>query len=841
MVGLVIVSHSRALANALASLVKQVASTKIPMVIAAGVGENRQEFGTDAVEISEAITSVFSPDGVLVLMDLGSAVLSAQMATELLPPEMAEHIRFCSAPLIEGSIAAAVQIGLGGTLDTVCKEAKQALLPKQEQIGDPSELEPAKQTVVAEHGKQLVLTLHNLHGLHARPAARFVQTVASFNAEVTVVNLTNGKGPVSARSLNSVATLGAVEEHQIQITASGPESDSVLDAIKTLVDDNFGEQAAPQTVAAIPSISPTDSFPATDGSMKAVPISDGIALGPLYRYQAQLPPISREPAQNPSHEWALLEKAISSTSEAIHVRHQQLKASIGEAEAAIFEAHLLILQDPDLSNQARRAIYEHHQNAAVAWSDTTAKIAADYRALDDAYIQQRAADVEDVGNQVLFALAGKAASAPIIFTEPMILFAQDITPTETAQLDTKNILGIITVGGGPTSHSAILARALGIPAVSSASPTMEHLPLGTSIALDGFNGKVWVNPEPAIQADLKARREAWLETRQKLLLTSHSIAKTRDGHHVEVFANIGSVQDAENAVKNGADGIGLLRTEFLFLTRETPPSESEQLTVLRQIGAVMGDRPVTVRTLDVGGDKEVPYIKLPPEANPFLGVRAIRMSLRNTDLFMAQLRAILRAAADFQFRIMFPMIANVDEVRQARAWLEKAHLQLVHENLPHAWPIETGIMVEIPSAALLSRILAREVDFFSIGTNDLTQYTLAAERGNPLLTDMADALHPAVLQLIAKVVESAHAEGKWVGVCGELAGNPLAAPVLIGLGVDELSLNPGGIPLTKSIVRAMDTTEVRLLSQKILETESVSEARKISKSFLDSKQVTNAQ
>ncbi len=813
MVGLVIVSHSRELANALAGLVKQVASSKIPIAIAAGIGENRQEFGTDAVEISESILSVFSPDGVLVLMDLGSAVLSAQMAVELLPPEMGAHIRFCAAPLVEGSIAAAVQIGLGNALDAVCKEAKQALLPKQEQIGDPSDIEPAKQTVITEHGKQLVLTLHNLHGLHARPAARFVQVAASFNAEVTVTNLTNGKGPVSARSLNSVATLGAVEKHQIRVIASGPEADSVLEAIKALVDDNFGESPAPQVVSPIPSISPAKSLPVTDGSLKAVPISDGIALGPLYRYQPQLPPISREQAQNPEYEWTRLEQAITSTSQAIRLRHQQLKASIGEAEAAIFEAHLLILQDPELSNQTRQAIYERHQNAAMAWSNTTAQIAASYRALDDAYIQQRAADVEDVGNQVLFALSDKTASAPIVFTEPVILYAQDITPTETAQLDMNNILGIITVGGGPTSHSAILARALGIPAVSGASPTMEHLPVGTLIALDGFSGKVWTNPEPELQADLKSRREIWLESRQKLLLTSHTPAKTRDGHHVEVFANIGNVQDAQNAVKNGADGIGLLRTEFLFLTRETPPNEAEQLTVLRQIGTAMGDRPVIIRTLDVGGDKKVPYIKLPLEANPFLGVRAIRMSLRNPDLFMTQLRAILRAATDFKFRIMFPMIANVDEVRQARTWLEKAHQQLVDEKLPHAWPIETGIMVEIPSAALLSRILAREVDFFSIGTNDLTQYTLAAERGNPLLSDMADALHPAVLRLISEVVEAAHAEGKWVGVCGELAGNPLAVPVLIGLGVDELSLNPGGIPLTKSIIRTIDTTEARLLAK----------------------------
>ncbi len=839
MVGLVIVSHSRELANALAGLVKQVASSKIPIAIAAGIGENRQEFGTDAVEISESILSVFSPDGVLVLMDLGSAVLSAQMAVELLPPEMGAHIRFCAAPLVEGSIAAAVQIGLGNALDAVCKEAKQALLPKQEQIGDPSDIEPAKQTVITEHGKQLVLTLHNLHGLHARPAARFVQVAASFNAEVTVINLTNGKGPVSARSLNSVATLGAVEKHQIRVIASGPEADSVLEAIKALVDDNFGESPAPQVVSPIPSISPAKSLPVTDGSLKAVPISDGIALGPLYRYQPQLPPISREQAQNPEYEWTRLEQAITSTSQAIRLRHQQLKASIGEAEAAIFEAHLLILQDPELSNQTRQAIYERHQNAAMAWSNTTAQIAASYRAIDDAYIQQRAADVEDVGNQVLFALSDKTASAPIVFTEPVILYAQDITPTETAQLDMNNILGIITVGGGPTSHSAILARALGIPAVSGASPTMEHLPVGTLIALDGFSGKVWTNPEPELQADLKSRREIWLESHQKLLLTSHTPAKTRDGHHVEVFANIGNVQDAQNAVKNGADGIGLLRTEFLFLTRETPPSEAEQLTVLRQIGTAMGDRPVIIRTLDVGGDKKVPYIKLPLEANPFLGVRAIRMSLRNPDLFMTQLRAILRAATDFKFRIMFPMIANVDEVRQARTWLEKAHQQLVDEKLPHAWPIETGIMVEIPSAALLSRILAREVDFFSIGTNDLTQYTLAAERGNPLLSDMADALHPAVLRLISEVVEAAHAEGKWVGVCGELAGNPLAVPVLIGLGVDELSLNPGGIPLTKSIIRTIDTTEARLLAKQILETESVSEVRKVSQSFLDSGQVTS--
>lgn len=834
MVGLVIVSHSRELANALVSLVRQVSSSDIPIAISGGVGETRSEFGTDAVEISEAIQSVYSPSGVLVMMDLGSAVLSAQMALDLLPPELKPQIRFCPAPLIEGAIAAGVQIGLGSDLDTVCHEAEQALLPKRELVvGDEPESAPTSTPVSDETAQQLVLTLHNLHGLHARPAARFVQTAARFKAEIQVTNLTNGKGPASARSLNAIAILGAVENHQIRLSASGPEADTALAALKKLVDENFGEPTAPEVVISKIKVSAAEVLPAEAGSFRAIPISEGIALGPLYRYQPQLPPISTEPAQSPKEESQKLERALDSVRNNIRQQLQQLKKSVGESEAAIFDAHLLILQDPDLLAQARRNIFENHQNAALAWRGAAEQVAASYRELEDDYLKQRATDVEDVQNQVLFALAGKSAVAKITFKEPVILFAQDITPTETAQLDMNAVLGIMTVGGGPTSHSAILARALGIPAVSSASQELARAPLGSLVILDGFDGTIYLDPSEQVQAEAKARREEWIASRKKLVEASQSPAVTSDGHRVEVFANVGNVQDAHNAVKNGAEGIGLLRTEFLFLTRETPPNEAEQLDALSQIGDAMGERPVTVRTLDVGGDKEVPYIKLPPEPNPFLGVRAIRMSLRNTDLFMQQLRTILRAAANRHFRIMFPMIANVDEIRQARAWLEKAHQQLVDEKLAHAWPIETGIMVEIPSAALLSRTLAREVDFFSIGTNDLTQYTLAAERGNPLLTDLADAFHPAVLRLIGEVAEAAHAENKWVGVCGELGGDPLAAPVLVGLGVDELSLNAGGIPRTKSIVRNIEMTKARELAQKILQTESAAEARKLAQSFLE--------
>jgi phosphoenolpyruvate-protein phosphotransferase/dihydroxyacetone kinase phosphotransfer subunit len=837
MVGLVIVSHSLALAEALVNLVRQVSATQIPIAVAAGVGADRQEFGTDAVEISEAIQSVYSPDGVLVMMDLGSAVLSSDVALELLPPEMASHIRFCPAPLVEGCIAAAVQIGLGSDLSAVYQEAQQALLPKAEQLG--VETAPVGPIPVLEQPDQdkdtlqVVLQLKNLHGLHARPAARFVQTAAGFNADIRVANLTKGKGPVSAKSLNALATLGAVKDHQIEISARGPEAAQALESLGKLVEEAFGESAEPELAEALLVAQVTTPQSLQEGTpLKAIPISEGFALGPFYRYQPPLPSIPQERAENPEREWDRLQRALATTSQAIKLRRQQLKTSLGEAQSAIFDAHVLILQDPDLLEEVRQRIFENQENAEAAWHDGITRAAEAFRSLDDPYLQQRAADVQDVGNQVLFALAGKSTTTSIEFKEPIILYAQEITPTETSQLDMSRVLGIMTVGGGPTSHSAILARALGIPAVSGVSTSLDHLVPGTLIALDGSHGMVWVDPPPQVEADLKASREKWVAQRHLLLKTSHEPAHTHDGKRVEVVANVGNIMDAKAAIQNGAEGVGLLRTEFLFLTRETPPSEDEQMLALRQIGETLEDKPVTVRTLDVGGDKDVPYIKLPAEANPFLGVRAIRMSLISPDLFMVQLRAILRAATGLQFRIMFPMVANLDEVRKARGWLEKAHQELLADHLPHAWPIETGIMVEIPSAALLSRTLAREVDFFSIGTNDLTQYTLAAERGNPLLAGLADALHPAVLRLIAEVAEAAHKEGKWVGVCGELAGDAQATAILIGLGVDELSMNPGSIPKIKAILRGIVTSEAQALADQALKAESSSDTRLLSQAFL---------
>jgi multiphosphoryl transfer protein len=830
MVGLVIVSHSRALAEGLVGLLRQVASPTLPVAIAAGIGEDRSEFGTDAVEIMDAIQSVYSEDGVLVLMDLGSAVLSAKMALDLLPPEMADKIRFCGAPLIEGAVAAAVQIGLTNDLDAICREANAALAPKREQLGGESDELSAPPPVPDDSSESITLTLTNLHGLHARPAAKFVQTAARFMANVTVTDLSNGKGPVSARSLNAIATLGAIENHQIRISASGEEAKLVLSALKVLIENNFGEASVTSALEDKPVV--ISKVIEESGVLTAVPISEGFALATLFKYQASRPSIPTHPAENPEAEWTHLQAALESTSREITLLARRMKQSIGASDGAIFDAHLLILQDPDLIKAARAGIDERHENAAFAWNAAVNAAAESYRALDDPYLQARAADVEDVGTQVLFAMADKSARPSLAFDEPVILYAADLTPTETSQLDMQMVLGIITAGGGPTSHSAILSRALGIPSVAGVGTLLERQPSGILTGINGFTGEIWLEPSADVQSKLRASRIDWLAGREKLLQTSQQLAVTKDNHHVEVFANIGGVNDARAAVKNGAEGVGLLRTEFLFLTRETAPSEEEQFLLLHEIFETMGDqRPVTTRTLDVGGDKELPYIQLPEEPNPFLGVRALRLSLTRPDLFLTQIRAILRAADGFPCRIMFPMVADVEEIHKARNWVEKAHNELQRENKPHAWPVELGIMVEIPSAALLAPVLAQEVDFFSIGTNDLTQYTLAAERGNPALSHLSDGLHPAVLKLISQVVEASHQAGKWTGICGELGGDPEATAILVGLGVDELSLNPAGIPRIKSIIRdlTMDTTQA--LASQALQCKTSAEVRQLVRKF----------
>jgi phosphocarrier protein FPr len=512
----------------------------------------------------------------------------------------------------------------------------------------------------------------------------------------------------------------------------------------------------------------------------------------------------------------MLTAAIAATRTQITNMHAAVLRRVDTNTADIFEAHLLILDDEAVCAPVRNRIFHDRQNAAAAWHATIEETAAAFRALDDEYLRARAADVEDVGRQVLRNLLGTSNEAPL-FAEPGILVAADLTPSDTAQLDALQVLGICTALGGPTSHSAILARSLGIPAITGLGGGVLSLPEGTSLVMDGGTGQLCTNPSPDVLEEYAQLAEAYRAEQAAAKAASAALAVTRDGRRVEVVANVGSVADARAAVESGAEGgVGLFRTEFLFLDRRTAPDEDEQYAAYRAVAEVLGDRSVIIRTLDAGGDKPLPYLDMGGEANPFLGWRAIRLCLAQPELFKAQLRAIVRVAAEFPTKIMFPMIATLAEWRAARTLLEEARREVIGRGLPAPDRIETGIMVEIPSAAVRAAQFATEVDFFSIGTNDLTQYTLAAERGNPRVAYLSDAFEPAVLELIRQTVQAAHAHGKWVGVCGELAGDPAAVPLLVGLGLDELSMSAPAIPRAKQIVRTLDYPTTQTYAQATL-------------------------
>ncbi len=832
MVGLVLVSHSSALARAVADLVRQVTTRDLPISAVGGVGADRTAFGTNAVDIVEAIESVYSADGVLVLMDLGSAILSAETALELLPATRQPGVRICAAPLVEGAVAAGVQISLGGDLETVRREATRALIPKIRHLSgadeNPTEaLAPEPVRLQPEDGPEIILTVNTLHGLHARPAARFVQTAAAFDAQIRVKKQGSPRNPVSATSLNSLATLGVNRGDRIVVSAAGADAQEALEALARLVNEQLQLYDEDTTADREPAVAGTD-----DGEgFAAVALSEGIALGPVFHYRAPAPRVPRHRPENPDREWEDLLRARDKACETIRQRRPALESGLGKARAAIFDAHLLILQDPALLDRTRQRVFNKGENAAWAWQQSVQEIAKTYRELADDYLRQRAADVVDVGRQVLSELLGQGAATILELPQPAILVAGELTPTDTVMLDTQRVLGIATVAGGPTSHGAILARALGLPAIAGVDPAVLELAENTVLALDGFSGTLWIRPSPKVAEDLMKRRRRWLEQRDQLRTSGRRPAVTRDGRRVTVAANLGNVIEAGKALENGADGVGLLRTEFLYLKRNQPPSEAEQVETIGRIARTIGAKPICVRTLDVGGDKPLAYLRVPAESNPYLGLRAARLSLRYPEIFRTQLRAILQAGADSDLRLMFPMIARTEELDRLLAMRNAAHRELTDENVDHRWPIPTGIMIETPAAALLIASLVKRLDFFSIGTNDLTQYTLAAERGNAELADYADALHPVILRLIRQVVDETHRQGKPVAVCGELAADPVAVPVLVGLGVDELSLAPPAIPGVKAVICKLSHTMAVELVKKILAADNAGSARRLAAEF----------
>ncbi len=556
--------------------------------------------------------------------------------------------------------------------------------------------------------------------------------------------------------------------------------------------------------------------------VRGLPASPGVAVGPAWWYRRGELRITRHHGESPEVERARLRQAREDSAAELDALIAARRGRLRPEELAIFEAQRLMLDDPDLLARVEEAI-EGGASAEAAWEEGIEAVAAQLRALPDPYFQARAADVEDVGRRVLRRLLGVSETLELP-EQQVVVLAEDLTPSDTATLDQARVLALVTSGGGPTSHAAILARRLGIPAVVGVGAALGGVAEGTILVVDGDTGDLIVSPSIEERAGAQIRRQVWLAERMAAGEAAAEPAVTRDGHRVEIAANVGSLEDARAAVRLGAEGVGLLRTEFLYLDRATAPDEEEQLAAYRPLLEALEGRPVVVRTFDAGGDKPLPYLPLEPQPNPFLGVRAIRLARRHPELLRIQLRAILRTGYP-AVRVMFPMVATVEEIRWLRQVFEevKRELEAAGAELPR--DLQAGMMVEIPSAAVLADRFAPWVDFFSIGTNDLAQYTLAADRTNPAVAELADAFHPAVLRLMRMVVEAGHAAGRWVGVCGELAGEPLAAPLLVGLGVDELSMAPVAIPAVKAAIRRWTLTEARSLAEQALGQDSASAVR----------------
>lgn len=555
-------------------------------------------------------------------------------------------------------------------------------------------------------------------------------------------------------------------------------------------------------------------------TLHGIPASPGIAIGAAFRFQRSELRFTRCLVEDTTAEWARFESALKVAQGQLAEVFARTKARSGADRARIFQAQMLMLEDPELLETVRTNIEEKWLNAEAALSDAAEMVVQMLELLDDETLSARASDVRDVTERVLRVLLRAEESPCAGLRNPSIVLAQDLTPSDTALLDRSLVLGFCTAEGGATSHTAILARGLGLPAVVGAGPEIMTLPDGTSLALDGSEGTLLVEPEPEAVATYRTRQEAAAHVLTQARERAHEPAVTLDGHRVRIAANVDNVEGARSALEAGAEGVGLLRTEFLYLERPQLPTEEEQYRAYRAIADALADRPVVLRTLDLGGDKQWSTLDLPPEANPFLGLRAIRLCLANPRLLKPQLRATLRAGAGRNLKLMFPMVATLAELRAARALLAECRAELLAEGGPVAEGIEIGVMIEIPAAAIMAGQMAAEVDFLSIGTNDLAQYTMAADRTNSQVAVLADGFQPAVLHLVAGVIAAAHARGKWVGLCGELAGDPVAVPLLLGLGLDEFSMNPSAIPLVKQIVRTLTLEEARRLAEEALSLDS---------------------
>ena len=553
--------------------------------------------------------------------------------------------------------------------------------------------------------------------------------------------------------------------------------------------------------------------------LKGIAASSGVAVAKAYLLVQ--PDLSFETVtvENIENEEARLDAALAAAQSELQIIKDKAVDSLGEEAAAVFDAHMMVLADPDMTAQIKATIESKKVNAEAALKEITDMFIAIFEGMEDnAYMQERAADIKDVTKRVMANLLGVKLPSPALINEEVIIVAEDLTPSDTAQLDKKYVKAFVTNIGGRTSHSAIMARTLEIPAVVGTNNITELVSEGQLMAVSGLTGEVVLDPTPEQQSEFHAAGEAYAAQKAEWAALKDAETVTADGKHFELAANIGTPKDVEGVNDNGAEAVGLYRTEFLYMDAQDFPTEEDQYEAYKAVLEGMNGKPVVVRTMDIGGDKTLPYFDLPEEMNPFLGWRALRISLSNSGdaMFRTQLRALLRASVHGTLRIMFPMVALVTEFRAAKKIYDEEKAKLIAEGVPVAEGIEVGIMIEIPAAAMLADQFAKEVDFFSIGTNDLIQYTMAADRMNEQVSYLYQPYNPSILRLINNVVKAAHAEGKWAGMCGEMAGDQTAVPLLMGIGLDEFSMSATSVLQTRSLMKRLDSTKMEELSNKAL-------------------------
>lgn len=663
------------------------------------------------------------------------------------------------------------------------------------------------------------IAIANTLGLHARPAAVLVNLAKKYKSDL---RLKRGSDQANAKSVVSIMSMQVAQGDNVLLTAQGADAAAAIAELSQALRSGLGEDGItplPTTGMTKAELAAPSPRPRSDDPnlLLGVAASGGIAIGQIHRVRQQEIAVA-EFAADANQERRKLEQAIEQAKLEVEALRAKVHTQGNPGKAAIFAAHQELLEDPELHDVAISLINQG-KSAAFAWKQAYVTQANQLSKLQNELLAQRATDLRDVGQRVVRVLTGAKSEIPV-YPENTILVAEDLTPSDMATLDRSRVVGFCTTAGGATSHVAILARSMNIPAIAGVDPHVLELASGTLVILDGTRGKLRINPSPEEMERTRHQQTQIAVKREADFATKDQAAITTDGQPIEIVANIGSQKDAADAVAMGGEGVGLLRTEFVFMDRAAAPSEEEQTAIYEEIVKTLGvDRSIIIRTLDIGGDKPLAYMPMPREENPFLGERGIRVGFDRPELLRTQFRAILRAARSGNVRIMFPMIARLEEIRDAKAMLEEERQRL------GAAPIEVGIMIEIPAAAVMAEQFAKEVDFFSIGTNDLTQYTLAMDRGHPKLAPYVDGLNPAVLRLIELTVKGAEKHGKWVGICGGIGSDPQAIPLLVGLGVKELSVSVPSIPSVKAQIRSLSLADCQYLAAQALAAETAAEVR----------------